>query len=573
DSSLNTDDNTYNKSTNNNHRFNLNLIYTIDSFNSIIYSPNINFQNSQSFSDDTLMSDVSKLSGIYKTNESRTMNNNTGNGYNWSNNLLWRLRFRKPGRTFSLNLNNTLSNNDRDGYSAIHSKYYNSAGYKWYERNTDYETQSSSETHNYGASISYTEPIARDKVLEVNYNHGDNRSLSDRITSNYNVSTGKYDRVIDSLTNKFENSNIYDRVGTNFRVVKKKYNYQLGFAVQETNLESNNISKAKDLVQKSTNLFPTASFNYQFARSRALRLNYRGRTNQPSATQLQDVTDISNYPYISKGNPALKQEFSNNLMLSYNNFDVITFRTLFAFLNFSNTSNRIASAIEQQPGGVQLTTPININGVYNISGNFMLGFPIKNLKGGNFNTTTRMSLNQDANMINRVKNYTKNLNVAEDLRLNYNYKEKLDLGVNASVNYNSVNYSVQSRNNNAYFTHNYSIDATYTLPKGFTLASDFDYTFYTGRTDGYNQSYAMWNASFAKELFKNKRGELKASVFDILDQNVSVYRNVGSNYIEDVQNSVLKRFFMLTFTYKLNRMGGRMIPPMIERTIKNIRVN
>ena len=79
--------------------------------------------------------------------------------------------------------------------------------------------------------------------------------------------------------------------------------------------------------------------------------------------------------------------------------------------------------------------------------------------------------------------------------------------------------------------------------------------------------------SFAKQIFKNRRGEIKASVFDILNQNTSVYRNVAQNYIEDVQNTVLKRYFMLTLTYNINRMGGRAMPAMMERATRGIRVN
>jgi hypothetical protein len=182
-------------------------------------------------------------------------------------------------------------------------------------------------------------------------------------------------------------------------------------------------------------------------------------------------------------------------------------------------------------------------------------------------------MNQDPGLYNGKKNYTKNLNVGEDLRLNYNYKDKLDLGITASVNYNSVHYSNpgQLNRDQKYFTHTYSADVTYTFTKGFILASDFDYTFNTGRTNGFNRNYAMWNGSFGKLLFKNKRGEIKASVFDILNQNTSVVRNVGSNYIEDVRNSTLQRFFMLSFTYRINRMGGKTIPPMMERATRGMR--
>ncbi|HWJ92633.1 MAG TPA: TonB-dependent receptor [Flavisolibacter sp.] len=500
-----TDENVFSRNNNGNHRLNMNMIYSIDSFNSIVYTPSFSTQNSQSFSDDTLMSSVHKQAADYHANESRNITNSQGDGFNWTNNLIWRRKFRRVGRTLSVNVSNTWNKNDREKFTTIYSRFFNQGGVKWFEGITNNLNNTESETRNYAVGLSYTEPIARDKMLELNYTHSDNRSLSDRKTLDYDPATGGYNKLVDTLTNNFQNQNLYDRIGGNFRVVKKKYNYQLGFSVQQTTLESENLTRKTNISEKYFNLFPTASFNYQFQRSRSLRLNYRGRTSQPTISQLQDITDVSGYPYLYRGNPGLKQEFSNNIMLSYNFFDVVKFRNLFAFVTFSNTTNKIANSTEDLGGGVQLTTPVNINGVYAVNGTFNFGLPIKHLKGGNFNTNTRISYNRDANLINKVRNYTKNLNIGEDLRLNYNFREKLDLGVTASVNYNSVQYTVQTRNNSSYFTHTYSADATYTFRTGFILSSDFDYTFNTGRTNGFNRNYAMWNGSFAKQVFKNKR--------------------------------------------------------------------
>ncbi len=427
-------------------------------------------------------------------------------------------------------------------------------------------------------TLSYTEPIARDKIWEFNYSYNKNQSESDRRTNNYNTGSGKFDVVNNSLTNNFKNLNESNRLGTNFRIIKKKYNYQLGVAVQNTLMESNNLTKDSLLKQRYTNLFPTLNFNYQFARSRSLRFNYRGRTNQPSINQLQETLggDSTNFPTIRNGNARLRQEFSNNISLTYNFFNMVKFRNMFASISYNNTYNKIVDSIANLGGGIQFIRPTNLDGTYNLTGAFNIGFPIKQMKGGNFNTNTRITYGRNGNVWDGIKNYTKNLTVGEDLRLSYNYKDKLDLGLSTSINYTSANYTIKTNQNQgktSYFTQVYSGDISYTFPKGFIASTDFDYTINPNQGEGIDPSFAMWNASMAKQLFKSKRGEIKLSVFDILNENQSFNRYVGENYIEDVQNTVLQRFFMLTFTYNLNRMGGKsMMPKMMERGMKNLRI-
>jgi hypothetical protein len=555
---------------NDNHRINLRMIYTIDSMSSIIYTPSINFQNSSGKRRDSTESfDIDD--NPYKVGDSWSNRENTGEGFSWTNNLIYRRKFRKRGRSFSVNLSNTFNATDRGTLSLSRIGSYN-GGLKAGDQFINQKTVQENGSESYGVNISYTEPIARDKVLEFNYGYNKNSNESDREVYDFNDANGKFDVKNQSQTNLFENGNESNRIGTNYRVVKKKYNYQLGMAVQRTLLQSNNLSKSTFIEQSYTNLFPTAIFNYQFARSKNLRFNYRGRTSQPGTSQLQETLDQTNALYWSKGNAALNQEYSNNIALNYNSFDMVKYRNFFFRFNFSNTLNKIVNNVitdtaairaitglplnEKIARGVQLTRPVNANGAYNFGGNINVGFPINSMKGGNFNASTSINSSRDVSFIDNIKNYTKNLSLGESLRLSYTYKEKLDVGIGASVHYNQVTNTFRKEQNSKYYTYSASADISYVFPKNFILATDVDYYTNTGLADGYNQAYSLWNASFSKQILKNQRGELKLSVFDLLKQNRSISRNFSENYIEDVQNSVVRQFFMLSFTYNLNRMGG-----------------
>ena len=549
---------------NNNHRVNFRFTYTIDTMNSIVYLPNLNLQTSESYRTDSSESFNVDKANILKVNDSRSLRENKGNSNNWSNNLTFRHRTSKKGRTFSINLSNSMNDNERDGSTISRIGNYKD-GIKIRETIIDQISNQETQSKNYGAGISYTEPISRDKMIEFNYRYSQNNNQSDRHVYDRDTLTGKYSRENFAQTNLFQNSNESNRIGTNFRVVKKKYNYQLGVAAQRTTLESNNLSKKQLIEQTFTNLFPTASFNYNFARSKALRFQYRGSTNQPSTTQLQETTDKNNALYWTRGNASLKQEYDNNFSLSYNFFNMTSFKNYFFRLGFSNTSNKIVNNVISRPGiykqdtltqGVQLTTPVNADGAYNFNGNFNIGFPIKRMKGGNFNTTTSIRLGRDISFVDSLENFSKNISLSQSVHLSYTYKEKLDISIGGGIDYNAARYTLNNQNNNSYYTHTASGDISYIFPKDFVLSTDVDFIGNSGLASGYNQHYFLWNASFSKQMLKNKRGELKLSVFDILKQNRSVSRNFGSNYIEDVQNSAVQRFFMLSFTFNLNRMGG-----------------
>lgn len=421
--------------------------------------------------------------------------------------------------------------------------------------------------------------MGKNKVLEVNHAYTHNRNISDNETFDYNSTSGKYDALSPEQTNYFENTNTSNRIGLNYRLQEKKYSYQLGFGMQFTELGSRSIRAAngKDtmITQNFTNLFPTASFTYSVNKTRNFRFSYRGRTNAPTNTQLQDVRDVSNPLQVKTGNPSLKQEFINNFSINYSTFNMMSFRFFMSNFGVSTTGNKIVNSIDSLNQAVTITRPVNLDGVYNVNAFASTGFPIKKLKGSNVNFSTIVNFNRDISLIYKEKNFTRRLFLTQTFSFNFN-KNKFDMGVTGSLTYNNARYSLQENLNTDYFTQMYSADFSYTFKKDIIASTDFDFLINTGRTDGFNQSIPLWNASLSKQFLKNKSAEVRVTVLDILNQNKSITRSIGENYLEDNRTNVIRRYFMISLVYNLNRMAGRNQVPqnmqrMMERGAKQFR--
>jgi hypothetical protein len=198
---------------------------------------------------------------------------------------------------------------------------------------------------------------------------------------------------------------------------------------------------------------------------------------------------------------------------------------------------------------------VNVNGVYNLSNDISVGWPLR-FMNANLNFNSGVGYSKTIQFINTVRNDIYNFRIDPNLEISKSFKDKLDLTIGAGFTYNKAKYSLQSSLNNEYFTQEYTFDAGWQLPKNFYLSTDFRYTISTQRSAGFNAKVPLWNASFSKLFLKYNRGELKLSVYDLLNENQAIVRNTNSNYIEDQNNRVLKRFFLLGFTYSLNKMSA-----------------
>jgi hypothetical protein len=536
------------------HRFNLTYDYVIDSFHSLKFTPSLTLQNSNG-----------RVYSSYETLSEKLLNSNMGfsknisnsDGYTFNGTALFRKKFRKRGRTLSISMGSNLRESDGENNLESVNKYFNTLGVPVKTDSTNQNRFNELNTSGYNARAVYTEPVLKRSLLELSLSRNYSRSVSNQQTFDYNKSTGAHDIINPLLSNQYENTYGTTLAGFRLRTQKKKYNYSLGVSWQNASLEGTIKTGRKDsVISKSFyNLLPNARFQYNFTRFKNLQVDYRATTTQPVVSQLQPVPDNSNPINIRLGNPGLKQEFSHRVSANYTGMNPFRSRSFFLFSSYTFTNNKIVNYDVIDSFGRKITAPVNVNGVYSLNNDFSFGWPLKPLKANlNFNTAVLFSKN--IQYINTVRNAIHNFMMAPNLEISRTFHDKFDVMINAGLTYTHASYSLQSILNNVYITQEYGITADWQLPKNFSLSSDFRYTINSRRAEGYNVHVPLWNASVSKLFLKYNRGEIKLSVHDLLNENQSIVRTTNQNYIEDQSNRVLRRFFLLSFTYSLNKMAA-----------------
>ncbi len=550
------EENLINTVKNNNHRANARIEADLNDKNSIVLTPSLSFQDNSTFSDRDALTRNSlgdSLSAL------RSISNATTKAVNLSNNLTYRYKFDKKGRTLSTEVFTAWSNRDQDSDLLAASREF--------RRNlvdtATQETYSLNEGFNYRVNLTFTEQLSKNAIGTFGYQVGNNATAADQKT--FQVDEERKALLDTALSNEFDNKFITQRLRSGYAYNKDAWSVNVNMDYQNARLDNEAFFPIPGTFNRSFNNFlPSANLNYRNRKTGfSWRVRYRTSTNEPSVAELQNVVNNQNPLNLRVGNPDLGQSYNHNIFANISKINLEKSRTLFLFVTHSVTSDFIGNStflttrdtlinneILLRSGG-QLSRPVNLDG--NIRSSFFLtyGAPLKKLKT-QFNLNTRVSFNRTPGLINGVSNLNDNTTLSQGLTFNSNISQNVDFSISTTGSYNIVNSSLQQNLNNNFYQQESNMRLYFSSKNGkFFMGNNVAHSLYSGLSEGFNQNFWLWNMEGGFRFAKNNKAEIKAVLFDVLNQNNSISRTISDVAVTDVFTNVLTRYGMITFTYIL----------------------
>ena len=539
----------------------LEMEYQIDSMNKLILRPQINYTNSSSMqnNDYVFRRDTTLINN--GSQHQRSLQEEIGA----SMRAIYNRKFAKPGRTLTMRANVKFTNTSkRDSTKAV-DKMTESAL-------VDQHTLSGNNALSYSLRTSFVEPIyGKNHFIETVLSlSGSNRNS---VKDQYSMMDGAYQ--YDSVYSNALSNNMYtEQVELNYRWVSEKIDLTAGARVLATQTYSKTYYGgilARDTLYNRWNWSPNVRFRYKFGKKEFARIVYRGNVNQPTIQQMEPVRNNSDAMNETVGNLGLNPAFNHNIFAMYSRFNQDKFSSIMTGMHANITQDALVNNTIYDKTGKRYLQTVNAKMIpWNVGVNFMSNTPFYK-KMFQFHSRTTASYNQRVAYVLREReadeiaaliaanqlslgdeSKTGNFRMTSDLTLRFTH-QLVDIGVKNTNIYSLTHNSLDPDNISHIGDWIVTGDVTFHLPKAWNIATDVSYTSrhgYEGLTD---VNELIWNFSIDKTW---KSSTLTLKVYDLLNDKKNIVQTVNETSVSYQKFNTLPTYFMLTYTYKLNRMGG-----------------
>ena len=592
----------------NNHNGNFGFQYRVewkpDSTWNIMFRPEFNFgrssgsggSESATWNDDPFRFSPTPLADYRNLARSIGVNHRLGDNWNRSKNisasasLQVNKRLKKPGRNITLSLGGGYGDSNNEGNSYSQTDYYllqalsggDSVYHKvQYNRGSNYN-------YNFNARLSYSEPIAYQTYLQLDYNYRYNfrdndrdvRSIFDPWNDVLGVNENNYDDFFDApyVVQDKQQCSYTRNIGQNHdlrlqvRFNRTKFRLTIGGNVQPQISKVDYQKGRIDTLLRRTvvNASPVVNFQYRFSRQEQLEFRYNANTGWPNITDMiPDTLSDANPLNIRIGNAELKPSFTQNIQFEYRRTVNEYQRTNAVTLQFHTTRNSTTNRTEyNEVTGGRVSMPVNVNGNWSASANYNFNTAIDNKKHWRVDMNTSLSTSKNIEFLYRsqdkmtVENITRSGNFGQ--RARFTFRQDWESGWQVEANLNGrFNYNL-NRSNNAtasnldHYNFNYGGSFVLTFPWGMTISSYIEQQSRRGYSDAaMNTNHLIWNGSISQRFLPRKQLTVSLRAVDILDERDDVNRAVSAVSRTDTRSEMIRSYVLLSANWRFGRFGGR----------------
>lgn len=538
------------------HRGSLNYSVKPDTLTRISIRPNIDISsgnNETSSFSESLNSDGEQINQLNTDNTSEFENKT------FSNNLSFSRKLKTKGAYASLRLRNTNTNSENNSlFNSTREIFGDNPNTEIQNQNI----QNNSHRDEYSISGRYRNLLFEDLFYSLSYEYVNESEKSERNVLDFDDNTGEFSSLNEDLSNAFTlNANKHiPKAGVRFD--DDTLTVSVSGGLNHTELKTSNLIQDVNF-SNDFNIFAYSGYvAYQFKDKSRLSSWFRNSTQIPSVNQLQPVVNQTNPLNITVGNPDLDASVIHNFSLSYRKYNYKTRSGFGVYSYFTYNEDQVVPVTTTDEDLVRTTTYTNLSGGQSAYLNFYINRSLK--KSKNQNDRERFTMGGDFNF-----NYNKNLGFsnAQSFRsesyqfspsvdLNYEIEDLIDVEPRFGITHNITTYNLQQSLDEKFTNLDFGLELTTYWPKNVVFGNNISYTQLGNVSSDFDSDFWLWNVSLGY-TFADEKAIVKFKVYDLLDQNINTRRTTGDDFIQDTDQLILERYFMLSFTYKFSKFGGK----------------
>ena len=449
------------------------------------------------------------------------------------------------------------SNELRESENFFNSEFFETEGEVLQDtRIQDQFIDEENTTDEYEAGITQRSVLAEKLFLDLSYDFSTQTMNSTRSVFEFDEQTNSYNNFNDLLSNDFEVKSYkhIPNAGLNYEGKKLRASFDVGLL--NTKLTNENFLADAEFENNYNNLYLRSNVRYELERGKSLYAYYQNDTQVPSIRELQPVPNLTNPLNIFVGNPELDPTYSHRLSMGYQNFDFATRSGMSIYASATFYEDQVVpySITEDL---VTTTTYRNLDGGISSYAGVSLS---KRYKKEEQEYSYRLGLygnyNRQIGFSNGFRYNADRFGFFPSLRLGYNYNDKVEINPRYELSYNRTNYDISNSREEEYVNHTVALEATTYWPKNVVFGNDISFVSFGNVAPGFDSTSLLWNMSLGYK-FLNDDATLKMKVYDLLNENVSTRRTTGEDFVQDSRELILEQYFMLSFTYKISKFGGK----------------